>query len=1729
MRLSTRLLGPCLLLAATAAGAMAQPAPRPSPPAQPPRPAAPPAEQPAAARLDGETFPGAAWTETLLHVERPGRFAIRAQSATGTGLQLVDMATGPGDLAGVPGIQDGRLDLLLDTGTYKLRLLGAETGAAPVRVTVEPFLEAAAPAPLRPGQEVGGALADLQQRSHWFTVDTQRRVRIEATGRALGDLRLWREGRDLVATDARAGQIEPTPGHTVARRLLTPVLEPGTYRVTAYGGPPLTWADGNAALPFELRLDGSRALDEGWVSGTIGASGSAVFDVTSQAEAFRLTLPAPATASLAIATGDAGSQTAALAPGNREPTLLLRVGARQDQPRRVVVSGREGQSFQLRAFGGLNQPEGDWRLAEAIGFGGDEVPPTLLLARQPRNGPMTTLASVGPRIGPGAAWRARFNLRGPSSFHVEVTAPGPVALRTQGVALSADITPLAQGGQPIPRADGENPPAWNLAAGWYLVRLAPRAGGQGVLDVTIGPPGLQPADPSPPLPADPVLVLGRFPTSAEEPIRLFANTLPGGRVTLISRTLPLDPGAGALIVTQRAGEALALPLAPMPAGELAVTELGGAALTIRPQPGRTPAEPAQLRLPAPAAARSLMLARRAPQPPAIMPVPRPLPALPALAAGRPLFFDLARDQQRSFALSLPEGGLYRIETLGRLRTRGTLNTAFIAPLDEAAGNGVGENMLIQRHLRAGAYRLTVTAENSNGRLGLLARPAPTQTAPVLRPDGTVRATLAAGHGLAIPIEIAERGLYRLNLLALGRDVQARLEDAEGWPFWAPGPIDGLEQDLPAGRYRLVVTPVDIDSRIVTRLTPLRAPLPTEGHGPHPLVFGATAANEWREPAARDAPRDPDLWDFTLAGDAQVTLAITDGMGAELHRDGGAERVAAFADGADFRGTLPAGRYRISARALGRNDRLPYRLTLRSNELQPDVPRQVNLPYSLPFAIAEERVVNLTSFGPTLLRATLRDAEGRILLREGERTDDWNFALSRQLPAGRYSLELAQPVAIAPYRAPQQEVSDSGDDEPDADPRPGNTADDDPSSDGPAADAGATSIRLSLPEPLPAQPVAAEGETVLDGAGVHHLTLPAAPAGSLILAAAEASEELVLTLDRQIAGGPWQPVAIQRGTRAVAAVPAEPGASWRASVWRVDGGSAPIRFALRTPVLPAQPLGTVTPVPAGIGDGLHLALVAAPGAALVTVPGEGLRQASAPGAGSAPVAGGLVAPQSERLWLLAPGPAPLQVAAAAAGRPLVVTLAAGETATLPAGDGPARLWLAQSGADTAALEAGRGMGLARGSSLVLAGGPWLRLRNAEGAAPIRAALRAIDPALVPERAVADAFREPLAANTAQPLRLPDGPKRVRLDLAPGTAAVLGWRDAGAVTVWAGDAAVSRQIDGDWTSLLLVNTGAAPAPAMAQIARLDGAAAALRPAAPSESGTSDPSGHRTFRRFFGAAGSIALPVEAAPGQRLRIAGARAATLIARDGGVQRGADLRAAGPGLLVLEHGPGPILAWLGDAAPFPAAPAQPAPLPGHWVLSGPTMALTLSPATPVLLQARTTAPVVLALGDATPEVFAAGAEFQHYIPAGETVLRVMAPQDGPLSGALELDAVPVLPAVEGVGSPVMVAPGGSALFGFELARAGLIGLGVRAEPDRVAVRLLGADGAAIGDGVAQLRRLPAGRYIIEARLPADAGPAAVRPAVIGIEPRPSGPPAEVARAYQAMTGVTPVAAPAAQR
>ena len=963
---------------------------------------------------------------------------------------------------------------------------------------------------------------------------------------------------------------------------------------------------------------------------------------------------------------------------------------------------------------------------------------------------------------------------------------------------------------------------------------------------------------------------------------------------------------------------------------------------------------------------------------------------------------------------------------------------------------------------------------------------------------------------------------------------------------------------------------------------------------HELPFDAPQHFTWREPAGRSDPRQPDEWRFALAAPADVTLSITDGMQASLRDEAGHE-AAHLAGETPFTRRLAAGAYRVAAQSQGRNDRLDYTLSLTASQLQPGVPRSVTLPASVAFAVAADQVVSLTSFGGTPVRAVLRDESGRVMERAGARDGDWNIALSRLLPPGAYTLDLAS-AAPPPEHAVRKNVNDGLSVTPSADPgqqddaTPGDTAQGDasqpdtasgdnapdaapdaapadadqggmaePAQTAPAAsgqdsdqgssataEAGAgddqaqqsangeTELTLALPADRPPVQLA-NGAASLSGGGVQHLALPRPEAGQLILAGAASAAELVLSLeqeeDSQQQGRTWRSRAVAQGLTPLLAMPGDGSAgAWRLSVWPVDGGALPIQVAARTETTlaaPGQPALQSAPLP-GVNDRVAVAHVALGGRGVVALSGRGAPTMLAGawrGHQAMPAEAGLIAPQQADLWLVAPGDVPqlsgtggspgarLALAPLAPGARLTMTLPDGARAVLPAQAAAVTAWIAEASGQPA-LNAGHGMGLAEGSALALARREAATIWNAGESEALRVSAR---PVALAESAALPFDARPswtLPRRSATAIILSHGPHgphglhTLRLDLPPGTAAIAGWPDAQAVTVWSGHDAVSRTLEGSWDTVLLINTNEAAAPAALAVDSLS-SAASLRP-------------DHAEKRFFGAAGSIDIPVIAQAGQSLIVAGDVSATFAGDDGRVLRGTRLALSGPGRLILQHGPGLVAAWLEgkDVAAWPAPKPIAASLPANTPLSGQAMAFSLSPGAPCLLRIRSTAPIILALNDGQPELFPAGAAASRYLPAGPATLRIMAPQDGGLSGSLDLTTAPVHPAAEGLGAAVAVAPGDAALFGFSVSRPGRIGMAVRAQPDDTALTLLDASGRRVASGAAMLRDLPAGQYILSASVPAGAPTTVLRPAILGLAQRASGPPPDVVQFYRKLAGLT---------
>ena len=232
--------------------------------------AAPPSGNPAApaaavsppkVTLSAAEVPASGSQESFLSVDRFGRYSVRVENAQGSTVEVVDRMAGSLGKAGEAGRENGRLDLFLDRGQYKLVIASAKKGKGQVKIVARGFEErrrgtgaAVARAPrLVETRLVQDSLDDYEQLSYWLEIGQRRGVRLEAAGRNLADLRLWRDGSWLEGVAPRCQQIQPVVGQPLLRCRLAAILEPGLYLLTAYGGPAQPWAEGSEEHPLHLR------------------------------------------------------------------------------------------------------------------------------------------------------------------------------------------------------------------------------------------------------------------------------------------------------------------------------------------------------------------------------------------------------------------------------------------------------------------------------------------------------------------------------------------------------------------------------------------------------------------------------------------------------------------------------------------------------------------------------------------------------------------------------------------------------------------------------------------------------------------------------------------------------------------------------------------------------------------------------------------------------------------------------------------------------------------------------------------------------------------------------------------------------------------------------------------------------------------------------------------------------------------------------------------------------------------------------------------------------------------------------------------------------------------------------------------------------------------------------------------------------------------------------------
>lgn len=190
--------------------------------------------------------------ETILTVSETGLYSIQAESPTGTRISVIDRMSGILSSSGSVGDYDGRIDVLLSEGEYKIKLfsdiyadgrislsvflykeLNSNINELPVRLNTLPGIS--------DGEAIYTELNDLEQKSYWIYIKEDEALTLEIMGRNLSGSILWKDGIWLTPIVPSESIYETEPGKPMKYLEYHHDFTEGYYLLTCYGGEAEDW------------------------------------------------------------------------------------------------------------------------------------------------------------------------------------------------------------------------------------------------------------------------------------------------------------------------------------------------------------------------------------------------------------------------------------------------------------------------------------------------------------------------------------------------------------------------------------------------------------------------------------------------------------------------------------------------------------------------------------------------------------------------------------------------------------------------------------------------------------------------------------------------------------------------------------------------------------------------------------------------------------------------------------------------------------------------------------------------------------------------------------------------------------------------------------------------------------------------------------------------------------------------------------------------------------------------------------------------------------------------------------------------------------------------------------------------------------------------------------------------------------------------------------------------
>ncbi|MBF0225114.1 MAG: hypothetical protein HQK76_06635 [Desulfobacterales bacterium] len=980
--------------------------------------------------------------ETILNISVPGRYAIEAKSKQGAALKIIDKMLGPSEIFGNPGKEDGRLDVFLDKGEYKIISISDEKGEGTVSLNVRAFNELNADKTylLEEFKTIKTELHDYEQLSYWLDIKQRRHVIIDAAGRCLKDLKIWKDGSWLLNANPESFTIEPEKGKPLTNKIIITDLNPGLYLVSCYGGIPEKWSNENKTSPLYIRMGIPMIGDAGRKKFTTSPFGIDRWLVAKTANYFRIELPNSDYANIKVQEFDVNNFFSTYAQENEITKKSLPKAAEIEtydfayNAYLVTINCEPGQPYIFQYFynsriHNITTGSGNyWISSIHSGDAQDSVDTSGILTEIKYNGEEKFLTSSVIKLDNSTTWRRIFNLIEELTLFLEIKEAGEYIVNSDNDKAFFKIEPfLTYKPEEYESPEFEkNGYAWDLDKGFYVLSAKPLSKGKGIIDIVIKPKLLAKKSLPKKNEAQGSVKIPKIYLNSSSSYKLYLNEQPGVKTGLILKKLPinlstplsinLSPLEIALIEVEVNEEGIVEAIAEY--GENAKIKIyktsefndklslkKGTNLIAVKNDADTPKyfsitfSPTRILddTPLPLISKELI---------------NNIPNFPVLSMDKPIYLDFLRNEQKTFKVIADNSSLYRLETTGLLATEGNIRTKLIPQIDSKKTNGIGRNFLIQQYLKEGDYQLTAkTLGQSKGHLGLTLSKSEIIHEGCMPLDIPCRKLMQSDKSILYKFKILEEGKYKIISIGNENFFRIRLEDKDGWPIVTPSIVGNIEQTLKEGTYRLIILPMSFDSRCVSLISKLPSNLELKGHGPHNLpidVIGNEISHVWMEEGA-DKDRIPDKWRFSVNAPVDVEIDISRGMTANLYSlSKNSLDEDSILPNKKWTKRLEQGDYELNIKSIRIDNMFEYSFKIDFKQMTFGRKKTFNVPCSIPISIGAENQIELTSFGSFDVKGSLYDEKNNLICENDDQQNDWNFVISKTLQKGMYHLKI-EPV------------------------------------------------------------------------------------------------------------------------------------------------------------------------------------------------------------------------------------------------------------------------------------------------------------------------------------------------------------------------------------------------------------------------------------------------------------------------------------------------------------------------------------------------------------------------------------------------------------------------------------------------------------------------------------------------------------------------------------------------